>query len=677
MNPLLDFSTLPRFGAIEPAHVGPAVDQLIAEARAAVERVAAQDHAPTWDGFVQPVEDANERLTRAWNAVEHLNAVKNSPELRDAYNAALPKVTQYFTELGQDQRLHAGYKALRAQPAFDAMPAARRKVVENALRDFRLGGAELPPPQKARFLEIQEELARLAASFSDHLLDAMNDFAIHVEDPAQLAGIPEDVLARAREQAAKDGREGWKLTAHGPCYTPVMQYADDESLRERMYRGYVTLASELGKPGWDNAANIRRILELRAEAAKLLGYESFAGVSLADKMAESPAEVMEFLRNLARRARPYAERDMEELRAFARAELGLAEVRAWDVAYASEKLRQRRYAYSDQEVKQYFPERQVLDGLFGLIGTLYGIQIREAQAELFHPEARFFEVRDAAGALVGQFYLDLYARDNKRRGAWMQEAIGRRRRGAALQTPVTYLVCNFSAPVGGRPALFTHREVRTLFHEFGHGLHQLLTQVDVLGVSGLHGVEHDAIELPSQFMENFIWEWDVVAPMSRHVDTGERIPRALFDKLVAAKNFQGGMGFVRQLEFAIFDMRLHSPQFDPARDSVLALLDEVRREVAVYPVPEYNRFPCQFQHIFASGYSAGYYSYKWAEVLSADAFSAFEEAGVLNPEVGRRFRTEVLGAGGSRPALDSFIAFRGRKPQIDALLRHNGMTEKA
>jgi oligopeptidase A len=675
-NPLLDFSSLPRFAAVRAEHVAPAIDQLIAEGRATVERLAALDVSPTWENFVEPLDDSNEKLSRAWAQVSHLNAVVNTPELRDAYNAALPRVTQFFTEQGQDQRLHAGYKALRAAPSFAASARARRRHVDNMLRDFRLGGAELPPPEKARFLAVQEELAKLASRFQDNVLDATNDFALYITDEQQLSGIPADVLETAREAAKKDGKEGWKLTLHMPCFQPVLQYADHHGLRERLYRAFVTRASEFGKPEWDNTALIRRLLELRRESAALLGYGSYADVSLATKMAESPADALAFLGDLARRSKPFAEHDMDEVRAFAWEELGMADVRASDAAYVSEKLRQKRYSFSDQEVKQYFQEDQVLAGMFRVVETLYGVKIREAQAETWHPSARFFEIADASGARIGQFYFDLYAREGKRGGAWMSDAISRRRLGTRLQTPVAFLTCNFSAPVAGKPALFTHREVNTLFHEFGHGLHQLLTQVDELGVTGINGVEWDAVELPSQFMENFCWEWDVVAPMTHHVDTGERIPRVLFDRMIAAKNFQSGMGFVRQLEFALFDMHLHF-DFDPARGDVLKLLDDVRLRVAVVPAPEYNRFPNQFSHIFAGGYAAGYYSYKWAEVLSSDAYGAFEEAGVLNPEVGARFRREVLACGGSRPALESFVAFRGRKPQIDALLRHNGMTARA
>jgi len=675
-NPLLDFSGLPRFGALRAEHIGPAVDALIAAGRATVERLAALDAPPAWETFVEPLDDANEKLSRAWAQASHLNAVVNTPELRDAYNAALPKVTQYFSEQEQDQRLYAGFKAIAASGAYAQFPRARQRLVENKLRDFRLGGAELSPPDKARFLAIQEELAKLGSRFQDNVLDATKDFGLFVTDRAELSGIPADVVDTAREAALKDAREGWKLTLHMPCYQPVMQYADHHGLRERMYRAYVTRASEFGRPEWDNTAAMKRMLELRAEAAKLLGYGTFAEVSLATKMAGSPREVLAFLEDLARRAKPFAERDMEELRAFARAELNLADVRAPDVSYVSEKLRQKRYSFSDQEVKQYFPEDEVLAGMFRVVETIYRVKIRPASAETWHPAVRFFEIADGEGARIGQFYVDLYAREGKRSGAWMADAINRRRIAGRVQTPVAFLTCNFSAPVGGKPALFTHNEVNTLFHEFGHGLHQLLTQVDELGVAGIAGVEWDAVELPSQFMENFCWEWDVVAPMTRHVDTGERIPRALFDRLLAAKNFQSGAQFVRQLEFALFDMRLHAG-FDPAKDDVLALLAEVRARVAVVHPPAYNRFPNQFAHIFAGGYAAGYYSYKWAEVLSSDAYGAFEEGGVLNPQVGERFRREVLAAGGSRPALESFVAFRGRKPQIDALLRHNGMTATA
>ncbi|HEX6829100.1 MAG TPA: M3 family metallopeptidase, partial [Burkholderiales bacterium] len=637
MNPLLDFSGLPRFGEVRPEHVTPAVEQLLADNRALVAAVEADAAAPTWEGFVQPLEDANERLARAWGQVSHLNAVMNSPELREAYNGNLPRITEYYTELAQNQVLFEKFKRLRESQEFPRLGAARRRIVESELRDFRLGGAELPPAERERFKEVQEELATLSSRFSDNLLDATNDFKLYLDDRDSLSGIPEDVLEAARAAAGEDGYQGWKFTRHMPTYLPVMQYADNRALREQMYRAYVTRASDLGDPARDNSGLMTRILDLRREEARLLGYGSYAEVSLVPKMARTPAEVLEFLRDLGRRARPHGERDLAELREFAARELGLAELEAWDLGYASEKLRLARYAFSDQEVKQYLSETTVLPGMFGLVERLYGLAIRPAEAPLWHPDVRFFEIRATDGSLVGQFYLDLYARPSKRGGAWMDDAITRRRTRAGIQAPVAYLTCNFSGPVGGRPALFTHDEVITLFHEFGHGLHHLLTRAEDLGVSGINGVEWDAVELPSQFMENFCWEWEVLAPMTRHAESGERLPRALFEKMLAAKNFQSGMQTLRQIEFALFDMLLHR-DFDSRNGrGVLELLGEVRREVAVVTPPGFNRFPQSFSHIFAGGYAAGYYSYKWAEVLSSDAYSLFEERGVTNPEVGARF----------------------------------------
>jgi oligopeptidase A len=670
-NPLLDFSGLPRFSEIKPEHVGPAMEQLLAQARAAVAH--AERAAPTWEDFVAPLEDAHERLGRAWGQVSHLHGVMDTPPLREAYNANLPKVSQYWTELGQNLRLFDKYRELRAAPAFQQLTSARRRAVENALRDFRLSGAELDPAQKPRFAQVQEELAQLAAKFSENLLDATNDWTIVIEDEKRLAGIPEDALQAAREAAEKDGKKGWKFTLHMPSYFPVLQYAEDRELRETLYRASATRASEFGKPEWDNTPLIVRILKLRRESAQLLGYPSHAEVSLVPKMANSPAQVLEFLRDLARRARPFAERDMDEMRAFARDELGIAELQSWDVAYVSEKLRASRYAFSDQELKQYFPEDRALAGLFRVVETIFGLSIAESKAPSWHEDVRFWDARAKDGALVGQFYTDLYARDTKRGGAWMDDAIGRRRKPSGIQTPVAYLNCNFSRPVGGRPALFTHDDVITLFHESGHGLHHLLTRAEDLAVSGLNGVEWDAVELPSQFMENFCWEWEVLSAMTKHVDSGAPLPRSLYDKMVAAKNFQSGLATLRQVEFALFDMRLHA-EFDPeGSGGAQALLDEVRREVAVMVPPAWNRFPNSFSHIFAGGYAAGYYSYKWAEVLSADAFSLFEERGTLDPMAGAKFRDEVLAVGGTRPAAESFRAFRGRDPRIDALLRHNGM----
>jgi oligopeptidase A len=675
MNPLLDFSGLPRFAEFKPSWVTPAVEALLTENRVLIERIAAPGTPATWGDFVQPLEEANERLHRAWGVVGHLNAVMNSPELREAYNANLPKVTQYYTELGQHPGLHARFKALRGGPEFAGLTRAQKKIIENALRDFRLGGAELPPEKQTRFKDISERLSQLSSRFSDNLLDATNAFSHHVTDPAVTAGIPEDVLAAAREAAQASGKTGWTFTLHAPSYLPVMQHAENRALRELMYRAYVTRSSEFGKPEWDNTALIAEIVTLRREQARLLDFANYAEYSLEPKMAESPRQVLDFLYELAARAKPYAERDLREVTGFARAELRLDRLEAWDLAFASEKLREKRYAFSDQEVKQYFPETKVLPGMFKLVETLYGLTIEPATAPVWHPDVRYYAIRDRSGNPVGSFYTDLYARPSKRGGAWMDDAITRKLKNGRVQAPVAYLNCNFSAPVGGKPALFTHEEVSTLFHEFGHGLHHLLTRVDYLGVSGINGVEWDAVELPSQFMENFCWEYAVLEPMTGRADTGQPLPRALFDKMLAAKNFQSGMQTVRQLEFALFDLRLHS-DFDPAGGkTALELLDEVRARVAVVFPPAYNRFPQNFSHIFAGGYAAGYYSYKWAEVLSADAYSLFEENGVLDPATGQRFWSEILGVGGSRPALESFVAFRGREPRIDALLKHNGMSE--
>jgi oligopeptidase A len=672
-NPLLDFTGLPRFAAIKTEHITPAVDLLLAENRARIESLTRPGTPATWSDFVAPLEDANERLARAWGVVGHLHGVLDSPELRAAYNVNQPKIVQYYTELGQNLILFEKYKSLRASPEFAALAPAQRKIVDNEIRDFRLSGAELSPPAKQRFGAISEELARLATQFSENLLDATNAFALHVEDRNKLAGVPEDVLETARGAAEKDGKSGWKFSLHAPSYVPFMQYAAERDLREQMYRAYVTRASEFGRPELDNTPLITQLLRLHHEAAQLLGYANHAEVSLVPKMAQTPRQVLDFLNDLAAKALPFARKDFIELSEFAAAELGLVHLEAWDLAYASEKLRAARYAFSDQEVKQYFPEAKVMQGMFRVVETIFGVRIQPDQAETWDPAVRFFRISDEQGNLVGQFYLDPYARDTKRGGAWMDEAISRRRLGERVQTPVAYLTCNFSAPVGDKPALFTHDEVLTLFHEFGHGLHHLLTRVDHLGVSGLHGVEWDAVELPSQFMENFCWEWEVLAHMTAHVDGGEPLPRALYDKMLAAKNFQSGMQTVRQIEFSLFDMHLHYDFDISGGKTPQQLLDEIRERVAVAIPPAYNRFQNNFSHIFAGGYGAGYYSYKWAEVLSADAYGLFEENGVLDGRSGKRFCDEILAVGGSRPALESFKAFRGREPTVDALLRHIGM----
>ncbi len=680
-NPLLDFSGLPRFTEIQALHVTPAVDELLQHNHEVVEKLLTDNVAPNWENFVLPLEDANEKISRAWGQVNHLNAVMNSEELREVYNANLPKVTQYYAELGQNQALFEKYKVLRASREYAGLSEARKKIIDNELRDFRLSGAELAQDNKARFLEIQELQSSLSSRFSDNLLDAGNDYTLLVTEQAELRGIPPDDLQAAAEAATADGKQGWLFTLKAPSYMPVLQYADNRALREKLYVAYSQRASEFGKAEWDNTPLITQILQLRTEEAQLLGYQNYAELSLASKMANTPAQILQFLRELAQHARPLAEKDLAELRDFAKTQLDLHELQSWDVAYASEKLRQQRYAFSEQDVKQYFPEDAVLNGMFSVVQKIYGLKLRAAQAPLWHDSVRFFAVHDAEDKLIGQFYVDLYARNSKRGGAWMDDAITRRRLNPAnhaqheIQTPVAYLNCNFAPPLGNKPALFTHDEVLTLFHEFGHGLHHLLTEIEDMGVSGISGVEWDAVELPSQFMENFCWEWDVLRGMTRHAESGSQLPRELFDKMLAARNFQIGMQTLRQVEFSIFDMRLHSDYDASSGKSVLELVDEVRAEVAVLIPPKYNRFANSFAHIFSGGYAAGYYSYKWAEVLSADVYSMFEEHGVLNADIGSRFRKEVLAVGGSRDAMKSFIAFRGREPSIEALLRHNGLVQ--
>ena len=674
-NPLLDFSGLPRFDVIRPEHVVPAMNRLIEFARATVESIVTDSRPATWEIVADPLAEVLDWLDRAWGAVNHLNAVVSNAEWREAFHTALPTVTAFFTDLAQDLRLYARYRELAASPSFAALDTAKRRVVTNELRDFRLGGAELPEPQKVRLKAVQAELALLAARFDDNLLDATNAWAFYVTDADELSGVPESVLAEARAAAEAEGKPGWKLTLRMPCYLPVLTHADNRSLRATIHRAFATRASDLGaNEAWDNTSVIRRILLLRREAAHLLGYPNFAALSLVPKMAKSIDEVLAFLRDLARRAKPYAERDYAELKAFAAAELGLDDLAPWDRAYASEKLKSKRYAFSEQELRRYFPEEKVLAGLFRVAETLYGISIRRSAATTWHPDVRFFDVLDGSGTLLGQFYLDTYARPGKQGGAWQDDAINRRRSGAAVQLPVSYLNCNLTAPTGSASATFTHDEIITLFHEFGHGLHQLLTRVEVAGVSGIQGVEWDAVELPSQFMENFCWEWTVLSQMTAHVDTGEPLPRELFDRMLAARNFQSGLATITQVESGLFDMLLHSSYDAGGSETPQDVLNEVRREVAVAPRAPYDRFMHSFAHIFAGGYAAGYYSYKWAAVLSADAFSVFEEEGVQWAAAGERFRDEVLACGGTRDAIESFVAFRGRAPQLDALLRHNGMT---
>ena len=681
-NPLLDLQGLPPFDRIRAEHVTPAVDSLLAQAEAALEKAVGTEVPADYDALSAVLDVATERLSRAWGAVRHLNAVLDTPALRAAYTENLPRITEFHTRLGADERLFAKYKAILAAPAAQSLSPARRKALANAVRDFVLSGAELQGEAKQRFAQIQEMQAELARRFSEHVLDATDGYALYV-DAAELDGVPDDVIQSARAAAQSEGRDGCKLTLHFPSYFPVMQYGRNRALRETLYTAYVTRASEFGPPERDNGPLMRELLELRQEEARLLGKSSYAEVSLVPKMAASPQQVIDFLRDLARRARPGAERDLAELRAFARDELGLPDLQAWDMPFASERLKEKRYAFSDQEVKPYFVQERVLDGLFRIIETLFEVRIRPDEAPVWHPSVRFYRIErpsagDAAPELVGQFYLDPFARAGKRPGAWMDGMRDRwARPGSGLQTPVAHLVCNFAPPLDGRSALLTHDDVQTLFHEFGHGLHHLLTQVDDLGVSGISGVEWDAVELPSQFMENLCWEWEVLQRLTAHVDSGEPLPRQLFDRMLAAKNFHSGLQMLRQVEFSLIDMRLHAEPGNEARIDAVAA--EVRAEVALMPTPAFNRFLNSFSHIFAGGYAAGYYSYKWAEVLSADAWSAFEEAAragsVLDVPTGRRYRRSVLEVGGSRSAMESFKTFRGREPRIDALLRHQGLDD--
>ncbi|MDH0685287.1 MULTISPECIES: M3 family metallopeptidase [Achromobacter] len=683
-NPLLaPVSELVDYAAVKPAHIVPAVEELLGIARKAVDHAADPALAPTWEAVAEPLDTASERLWRAWSVAGHLNAVVNTPELREAYNAALPLVTEFSTWVGLHEGLYKQYQRLAAAPDFASWPPVRRRIVEMALRDFRLSGVELQGADRERYAAISDREAQASQKFSENVLDSIDAWSLIVEDESRLAGVPADVIAAARAAAEEDGKAGWKLTLKMPCYLPVMQYAKDRSLREALYRGYGTVASEQGDAKFDNSPLIEELLALRAEESGLLGLGTFAALRLQTRMARDAKEVTVFLRDLAARAKPYAQRDLAELTAYATGELGLDSLQPWDVAYASERLRESRYAYSEDEVKQYFTEPRVLAGLFDVIQTLFGVRLTETPVSSWHGDVRGVRVESPEGALIGHLYLDLYARAGKQNGAWVDSERTRRVVAGKVQTPIAYLTCNFSRPNGDRPAVLTHDDVITLFHETGHALHALLSEVDEPGAAAFASVEWDAIELPSQFMENFCWEWAVVQKLSAHVDTGEPLPRALYDRLVAARNYQSGMQTVRQIEFALFDMLMHDRSKGASISEVLALLQEVRKEVAVLFPPEWHRLPHAFSHLFAGGYGAGYYSYKWAEVLSADAYEAFEEAaakqagnalGTLDPETGARFRREVLAVGGSRPAAESFAAFRGRAPRIDALLRHSGMT---
>jgi len=677
-NPLLNNThSLPAFSAIKPGHIEPAIDSILADLRSSLEKILDQDSCATWSGLVEPLDSMHDRLSRAWSPVQHMNAVVNSDALREAYNACLPKLSAYWSELGQNQRLYQAFKSLAEGPEFSLLDTAQQRVIENALRDFKLSGVALPPEQQKRYREIAERLSKLTSEFEEHVLDSSNAWSKLITESSQLDGIPDTALAVAKQAAEQKDLSGWLLTLEFPCYIAVMTYASNRQLREELYRAFSTRASDQGPHDsrYDNTKIMEEILQLRHEQAQLLGFDNYADYSLQTKMAESPQHVLDFLNDLAERALPMAQKELAELTAFAKDHLGLSELKAWDVTYASEKLRTHLFDISQQQIKQYFPFDKVIAGLFAVVERLYGLSItQQDDVDTWHPDVQFFQIRDADNQLRGEFYLDLYARPKKRGGAWMDECVVRRRVADSIQTPVAYLTCNFTPPADGQPSLLTHDEVTTLFHEFGHGLHHMLTRIDYSAVSGINGVEWDAVELPSQFMENWCWEKQALALFSAHHQTGEPLPERLLQKMLKAKNFQSGMQLVRQLEFALFDMRLHA-EYDPQQGArIEQILQQVRDQVSVIEVPDFNRFQHSFSHIFAGGYAAGYYSYKWAEVLSSDAFSLFEETGIFNPETGQHFLQSILEKGGSQKALDLFVSFRGREPDIEALLRHSGIT---
>ncbi|MGK2699044.1 oligopeptidase A [Serratia surfactantfaciens] len=676
-NPLLTPFSLPPFSAIRPEDIVPAVQSALADCRAAVERVVAQPGPFTWDNLCQPLAESDDRLSRIWSPIGHLNSVKNSPELRTAYEQALPLLSEYGTWVGQHEGLYQAYRSLKEGAAFAALSVPQRKAVDNALRDFELSGIGLSADKQQRYGEIVARLSELGSTYSNNVLDATMGWSKLITDEAELSGLPESALAQAQAMAQAKEQDGWLLTLDMPSYLPVLTYADNRALREEMYRAFATRASDQGPNAgkWDNSEVMAETLALRHELAQLLGFDTYADKSLATKMAESPEQVIGFLSDLAKRARPQAEQELAQLRAFAKQHYGVDELEAWDITYYGEKQKQHLFSISDEQLRPYFPEQRVVEGLFEVVKRIYGITAKERKdVETWHPDVRFFDLFDANGELRGSFYLDLYARENKRGGAWMDDCVGSLRKAdGSLQKPVAYLTCNFNRPLGDQPALFTHNEVTTLFHEFGHGLHHMLTQIDTAGVSGINGVPWDAVELPSQFMENWCWEPEALAFISGHYQSGEPLPKEMLDKLLAAKNYQAALFILRQLEFGLFDFRMHF-EYSPEKGAqILPTLAEVKKMVAVVPSPSWGRFPHAFSHIFAGGYAAGYYSYLWAEVLSADAYSRFEEEGIFNAETGKSFLDNILSRGGSEEPMALFKRFRGREPQLDAMLRHYGI----
>ncbi len=675
-NPLLEMEGLPAFSRITPELIEPAIDQLLAENREAIQRLLDSGQQHDWKNLVEPLEQLDDRLSRAWSPVSHMNSVVNNEELRKAYNACLPKLSDYATEMGQNTALCNAYKAVAANR--EGLDLAQNKLLDNALLDFHLSGVDLPAEKKQRYKEISQALSQLTTKFEENLLDATNAWSKLITDESELVGLPDSALALAAQTARqRDHQEGWLLTLEFPSYLPVMTYADNRQLRREVYEAFSTRASDQGPHAgeWDNSEVMEEILALRHEQAQLLGFANYAERSLARKMARNSDEVMQFLADLAARSRPQAQRELDELKAFAREQYGMQELEAWDIGYYAEKLRQQRYDISQEMLKPYFPETRVIPGMFAVVERLYGISIEQVEGvDTWHPDVLFYEIRDHDNHLRGQFYLDLYARPKKRGGAWMDDCASRFFTDSIDQIPVAYLTCNFTPPVDGSPSLLTHDEVETLFHEFGHGLHHLLTRIDYPAVAGISGVAWDAVELPSQFMENWCWEREALDLISGHVESGEPIPDELYQRMRKAKNFQSAMTMVRQLEFSLFDFRIHL-EYDPVKGGrIYDILDQVRDQVAVIRPPAWNRFPHGFSHIFAGGYAAGYYSYKWAEVLSADAFSLFEERGIFDSEAGRAFLHEILEQGGSKEAMELFVAFRGREPEIEPLLRHSGIT---
>ncbi|MGE6149321.1 oligopeptidase A [Aeromonas media] len=676
-NPLLTMDSLPPFSQIQPDQVQAAVTQAIADCKQKIEDVLAQRDPHTWDSLIAPLEEVNDRLSRVWSPVSHLNAVQNSEALRAAHDACLPLLSEFQTYVGQHEGLYQAYLALSESDDFLLLSGAQRKEIQNTLRDFRLSGIGLPTEAQQRYGEIQARLSELASRFSNNVLDATQGWSRLVTDEAELAGLPESAQAAARQMAELKGKEGWLFTLDIPSYLPVMMYSDNRALRAELYEAFTTRASDQGPNAgkWDNSAIMSELLTLRRELAQLLGFANYAELSLATKMADKPEQVVSFLTDLAAKSLPQGKAELEEIRAFAAEQHGQSELAAWDLAYYAEKLKQHKFSISDEQLRPYFPASRVVKGLFEVVKRVFGIKVRERLGiDTWHPDVRFYDIFDAEDELRGSFYLDLYAREHKQGGAWMDVCLGRRyRQDGSLQKPVAYLTCNFNGPVDGKPALFTHNEVVTLFHEFGHGIHHMLTRIDVAGVAGINGVAWDAVELPSQFLENWCWESEALAFISGHHETGEPLPADLLEKMLTARNFQAAMQMLRQLEFALFDFRLHR-EFDPANpEQIPALLSEVRSQVAVMTPPAFNRFQHSFSHIFAGGYAAGYYSYKWAEVLSADAFSRFEEEGIFNPATGQSFLKNILEKGGSKEPMELFRAFRGREPKVDALLRHSGI----